>query len=87
MAKLTKKQIEYREKQAQELILKEVEKAIDLLEAHLKRYCTDVAMENFGQVATSVPMIYITESIKIMKRGYREGAEGIKPKENVSEMP
>lgn len=78
MAKLTKKQLEYQTKKANELILNEVDKAMDLIEAHLKRYCTDVSMEAFGQPSISVPMIYISESIKIMKKSYREGVEGIK---------
>jgi hypothetical protein len=99
MAKLTKKQIEYREKQAtnkaQLLILNEMDKCMDLIEQHFKNYCTTVSMEHFGQVATSVPMVYISQSIKIIKQGYRDGALNPKqveeltekPKENVSEMP
>lgn len=64
-----------REKQAQELIIKEVEKALDLLQAHLHKYCKEVAPQFTGVEGKSVPIHYIDESIKLFKNAYRKGAE------------
>lgn len=63
------------EKKAQELILREINKALDLLEKHLQNYCDDVAVKFTGQKATSVPMIYISSSIKIIKENIVKGAK------------
>ena len=71
------------ERKAQMLILAEIDKALDLLQTHLQKYCDEVAPEYIGQKATSVPMVYIANSIKIIKENYRKGAE--EPKESVKD--
>lgn len=55
------------EKKAQQLILLEINKALDLLENHLKKFCTD-------NKAQSVPIVYISASIKIIKENMAKGA-------------
>jgi len=62
------------EKKAQQLILSEVNKAFDLLESHLDKYCDEVAPAFIGQKTTSVPMHYISQSIKIIKENMAKGA-------------
>jgi hypothetical protein len=62
------------EKKAQRLILTEIDKAMDLLENHLQRYCDEVAPQFTGQKSTVVPMAYIKESIKIIKENMKKGA-------------
>lgn len=57
-----------KEKEAQKIILGEVNKALDLLQAHLQKFCSDTK-------GTSIPMVYIEQSIKIMKESYAEGAK------------
>jgi hypothetical protein len=57
-----------REKQAQKLILGEVNKALDLLQGHLQKFCESTN-------GTSVPMIYIDKSIKIIKENMQKGAQ------------
>jgi len=65
-----------REKQAQKLIVKEVEKALLLMQAHFKKYCEEVAPTyNDGKKATSVPMVYIERSTKIFLDNYKKAAE------------
>lgn len=65
-----------KERQAQKLILKEIDKAIDLLHEHFKKYCNEVApLYNGGQKATAVPLEYIDRSVKIIKENYHIGAE------------
>jgi hypothetical protein len=61
---LTKDEIE-----ANKIILREIDKAMDLLENHLKNFCTTVAPS-----ATAVPMPYISKSIEILKTNMRKGA-------------
>ncbi len=61
------------EKQAREYIVKTVFEAVDLLEAHLKKYCDEVAPKWTGQKANSVPMVYISEAINQLKSGYVNG--------------
>lgn len=62
MDKLTENEIK-----AQKLILQEINKSFDLLEGHLSRFCADTK-------GTSIPMVYITESIKIIKQNMAKGA-------------
>lgn len=53
-----------KEKEAQRLIIHEIEKSHDLLITHLEKFCADTA-------GKSVPLIYIKESIKILLQGYQ----------------
>ena len=63
------------EKEAQQLIQTEINKAIDLLHNHLQKYCDEVSLAYNGVKATSVPMIYINESVKILKQNMQKGME------------
>jgi hypothetical protein len=63
MAELTPK-----EKEAQKIILSEINKAFDLLQNHLVDFCKNTK-------GTSVPMIYIEQSIKIIKENMAKGAQ------------
>jgi TPP-dependent indolepyruvate ferredoxin oxidoreductase alpha subunit len=69
MAEISKNELE-----AKKLIVSEVEKAIDLLEEHLKKYCDELSIKIHGQKSNYVPMAYISESVKILKQNYRKGA-------------
>jgi hypothetical protein len=63
------------EKEAQKMILGEIDKAFDLLEKHLQKYCKEVAPKyNGGKQVQDVPMIYIEQSIKIIKDNMKKGA-------------
>jgi hypothetical protein len=65
------------EKKAQQLIVKEVNNALEMLELHFKKYCEEVApLYNDGKKATSVPLIYIEQSIKIFKDNFNKAAAG-----------
>lgn len=57
-----------KEKQAQKMILDQIEKSMDLLKDHLHKFCKD---NNAG----SVPMVYIETSMKILIHNMRTGAE------------
>jgi hypothetical protein len=58
-----------KEKEAQRLILGEINKALDLLQNHLIKFCKDTN-------GTAVPMAYIDHSIKIIKENMEKGARG-----------
>lgn len=58
---MTKKEIE-----AQDIIVHEVEKVVNILHAHLKKFSTDNG-------ATSVPIVYIDHSVKILLENYKKG--------------
>jgi hypothetical protein len=66
-----------KEKKAQQLIVGEVNKALDMLQNHFKKYCEEVApMYNDGKKSDSVPIIYIEQSIKIFKESFNKSANG-----------
>lgn len=62
MANLTENEL-----QAQRLILKEINKTLDLLEGHLIKFCGDTK-------GTSIPLVYVTHAIKIIKENMAKGA-------------
>lgn len=65
------------ERKAQALILEQVNNTLDMLQKHLQKYCDEVApMYNGGQKVTSVPMAYIEQSVKIIKKNMAKGAKG-----------
>lgn len=74
------------EKIARDYIVKEVEKVLDLVESHFQKYCNEVAINYTGKQETSVPMIYIKNSISIIKKSYRQGAEEEKKEEKTAKM-
>lgn len=57
-----------KEKAAQQMILGEINKAMDLLEGHFKKFCAETN-------GTAVPMNYISNSIKVLKENMAKGAE------------
>jgi hypothetical protein len=57
-----------KEKEAQKIIAKEVIKAVDLLTTHLEKFCENTK-------GTSVPIIYIKESVKIFKENYEKATQ------------
>lgn len=64
-----------KEKEAQKLIIGEVNKALDMLHAHFKKYCEEVApLYNEGKKSTTVPLVYIEQSIKIFKENFNKAA-------------
>lgn len=55
------------EKKAHQIIVNEVNKAMNLLESHLSKFCKDTN-------GTAIPFIYVQSSIKILMDGYNNGA-------------
>jgi len=63
------------EKKAQEIILGEIEKGVDLLFRFCEKYCNEVAPAMYGgDKATSVPLYYIKQGVDRLKKDMREGA-------------
>lgn len=56
------------EKKAQQIIINEVDKAVNLLVSHLNKFCVE-------NKAGSVPFVYIKTSADILLKSYKEGAE------------
>ncbi len=61
MEPLTEKEIE-----AKKLILHEIEKSVNTLEAHFEKHCSDYK-------TTMIPLIYIKTSNKVFLDGLKEG--------------
>lgn len=57
-----------KEKEAQGIIINEVDKAVTLLVTHLEKFCTE-------NQALSVPIAYVKESARIMLKSYKDGAQ------------
>lgn len=55
------------EKKAREIIVREVENAILLLQNHLQKFCDN-------QNTASVPMNHIRTAVKLLLEGYKKGA-------------
>lgn len=69
------------EQEAQKMILSEINKSLDLLQKHLHKYCNEVSLQYNGVKATSVPLIYIDQSIKIFKDNMQKGLDDANKRE------
>lgn len=57
------------EKEAQQLILNEIQKAVDLLIVHSEKYCKNNQTQ-------AIPMIVLKEFAKVLIKSLKKGANG-----------